>query len=117
VGQGVNADDYDRLAPLRIALGAELAATRKVTDHGWMPHARQLGLTGRAIAPSLYVAIGISGKFNHMVGVRSAGTVLAINRDRDALVFDHADLGIVGDWQEVVPALAAAVAEVRSPAT
>jgi electron transfer flavoprotein alpha subunit len=110
IGQGVEASSYELLDPLREALGAEFAATRKVTDHGWMPHARQLGLTGRAIAPRLYVAIGLSGKFNHMVGVRSAATVLAINSDADALVFDTADIGIVGDWREVVPALAEAVA-------
>ena len=109
VGQGVDVTSYDALEPLRSALGAELAATRKVTDKGWLPHARQLGLTGRAIAPRLYLAIGLSGKFNHMVGVQRAETVLAINTDPDALVFDAADIGIVGDWHEVVPALAEAI--------
>jgi electron transfer flavoprotein alpha subunit len=111
VGQAIEPSEYDQLEPLRAALGAELAATRKVTDKGWMPRARQLGITGRTIAPRLYVAIALGGKFNHMVGVRASGTVLAINTDRDALVFGAADVGIVGDWHEAVPLLAAAIAD------
>ena len=95
VGQGVPADELHQLDELRDLLGAQIGCTRKLTDIGAMPHARQIGVTGRAISPSLYVAIGTSGKFNHMVGVRTAGTVLAINPDRDALVFQHADLGVV----------------------
>jgi electron transfer flavoprotein alpha subunit len=105
VGTGVAPDEYALLSPLAAILGAELAATRKVTDKGWAPRARQVGLTGRAIAPRLYVALGLSGKFNHMVGVRAAGTILAINQDRDAPVFGHCDVGVVGDWHEVVPLL------------
>jgi electron transfer flavoprotein alpha subunit len=70
-----------------------------------LPRARQIGITGRSIAPRLLVSIGASGKFNHVVGMRAAGTVLAINKDPDALVFDVADIGIVGDWREVVPEL------------
>jgi electron transfer flavoprotein alpha subunit len=110
VGQGVSPDEYGGLDPLLKALGAELAASRKVTDKSWLPRARQVGITGHSIAPALYVAIGISGKFNHMVGVRGAGTVLAVNADPDAHVFAHADVGIVGDWHDVVPLLAQAVA-------
>jgi electron transfer flavoprotein alpha subunit len=109
VGRGIAPHDYVQLDPLRRVLGAELAATRKVTDVGWLPHARQVGITGRSLAPQLYVAIGMSGKFNHMVGVRRAGFILAINSDPEALVFGCADAGIVGDWQEVVPILAAAL--------
>ena len=109
VGTGVRPEEYEALSPLAAALGAELAATRKVTDRGWAPRARQVGITGRSIAPRLYVAVGLSGKFNHMVGVRAAGTVLAINEDRDAPVFEHCDVGIVGDWHEVVPLLHAAL--------
>ncbi|GIU89870.1 MAG: hypothetical protein KatS3mg010_0969 [Acidimicrobiia bacterium] len=109
VGRGVQPDEYAQLEPLRVALGAQLGATRKVTDAGWLPRARQIGITGRAIAPRLFVSIGASGKFNHMVGVRAAGTVLAINPDPDAPVFDAADVGIVGDWREVVPLLADAL--------
>ena len=105
VGTGVTPEEYEQLSPLAAVLGAELAATRKVTDRGWAPRARQVGITGRSIAPRLYVAIGLSGKFNHMVGVRAAGTILAVNADRDAPVFEHCDVGIVGDWHEVVPLL------------
>ncbi len=107
VGRGIAPHDYVQLDPLRRVLGAELAATRKVTDVGWLPHARQVGITGRSLAPQLYVAIGMSGKFNHMVGVRRAAFVLAVNSDPDALVFGCCDAGIVGDWREVVPILAA----------
>ncbi|MEY2436618.1 MAG: hypothetical protein QOJ67_3992 [Acidimicrobiaceae bacterium] len=107
VGAGVPPEEYGAIEPLLLALDAELAATRKVTDKGWQPRARQVGITGRSIAPRLYVAIGLSGKYNHMVGVRAAGTILAINPDPEALVWDHADVGIVGDWREVLPLLVA----------
>jgi electron transfer flavoprotein alpha subunit len=110
VGQGVPPEEYAGLDPLLKVLGAELAASRKVTDRSWLPRARQVGITGHSIAPALYVAIGISGKFNHMVGARGAGTILAVNSDPEAPVFAHADLGIVGDWREVVPRLAQALA-------
>jgi electron transfer flavoprotein alpha subunit len=115
VGTGVTPGEYEHLSPLAAELGAELAATRKVTDRGWAPRARQVGITGRSIAPRLYVAIGLSGKFNHMVGVRGAGTILAVNADRDAPVFELCDVGIVGDWHEVVPLLHAELRRVLSP--
>jgi electron transfer flavoprotein alpha subunit len=105
IGMGVGPDEYDALAPLLRVLGAELAATRKVTDMGWLPRARQVGITGRSVAPRLYVSIGASGKFNHVVGIRGARTVLAINPHPDALIFDSADVGIVADWHEAVPLL------------
>ncbi|MCX7621586.1 MAG: FAD-binding protein [Acidimicrobiales bacterium] len=105
VGQGVPPDRYGELEGLRSVLGAEFAATRKVTDQGWLPHARQLGITGKSIAPRLYVAIGTSGKYNHLVGVRTAGTILAVNPDPGAPIFSACDIGIVGDWSEVVPEL------------
>jgi electron transfer flavoprotein alpha subunit len=111
VGEGLTPADYAELDPLLAVLGAELGATRKVTDKGWLPHARQIGITGRSIAPNLYVGIALSGKFNHMVGVRSAGTILAINENRDVPVFAASDVGIIGDWREAVAAL---VAELRS---
>ncbi len=111
IGQGIPPDEYGAIEPLRDALGAELAATRKVTDRGWLPRARQVGITGRSIAPRLFVSLGASGKFNHMVGVRAARSVLAVNADPDALVFGVADAGIVGDWREVVPLL---LAEIQS---
>jgi electron transfer flavoprotein alpha subunit len=102
-------EEYPTLEPLRMLLHAELGATRKVTDKGWLPHARQIGITGRAIAPRLYVSIGASGKFNHSIGVRAADTVLAINPDPAAPIFDAADVGIVGDWREVLPLLVEAL--------
>ncbi len=105
VGQGVPPEKYAQLEPLRSILDAEIGASRKVTDKGWLPRARQIGITGRAVAPQLFVSIGASGKFNHMVGVRAAGTVLAINPDAGAPVFEHADVGIVGDWEAVLPLL------------
>jgi len=115
VGSGVAPEEYEELSPLAAVLGAELAATRKVTDRGWAPRARQVGITGRSIAPRLYVALGLSGKFNHMVGVRAAGTIVAVNVDRSAPVFEHCDVGIVGDWHEVVPLLQAALRRDGAP--
>ncbi len=118
VGAGVVADDVDALRPLLEVLDAELAATRRVTDQGWLPRARQVGITGHQVAPDLYLAIGVSGKFNHMVGVRGARAIVAINADRDALVFEEADIAIVGDWRAVVPVLAAALGDaMRTVAT
>lgn len=105
VGQGVPQEELHELDELRDILGAQIGCTRKVTDAGRMPHARQIGVTGRAISPRLYVAIGTSGKFNHMVGTRAAGTVLAINPDRNALVWQYADVGVVARFQEAVPLL------------
>ena len=107
VGQGVDPAEYELLQPLLGVLAAELAATRKVTDRGWLPLSRQLGITGRMIAPVLYIAIGIGGSPNHTAGIRRAATVLAINSDPAAAIFDDADIGIVADWREVVPLLAA----------
>ncbi len=102
VGVGVDPSEYGELKPLLELLDAELGATRKVTDKGWLPRARQIGITGRTISPRCFVAIGSSGKFNHIVGVRSAGTILAVNSDPQAPVFEVADIGIVGRWQDVV---------------
>ncbi|TDV49969.1 FAD-binding protein [Actinophytocola oryzae] len=113
VGRGVDPAEYGRLEPLAALLGAEMAATRKVTDAGWLPHSRQIGITARNIAPDLYVAIGLAGNMNHLAGAGRAGTILAINTDPDAPVFAASDVGIVGDWREVVPAL---VTELRHAA-
>ena len=110
IGRGVDPAEYAALEPLTAVLGAELAATRKVTDAGWLPRARQLGITGRSIAPDLHVAIGTSGRFNHAIGYARAGTVLAIDADPNAAVFDGADIGIVGDWRDVLPVLVSALA-------
>jgi electron transfer flavoprotein alpha subunit len=114
VGSGVPPEEYDALQPLLKILGAELGASRKVTDKGWLPRSRQVGITGHSIAPALYVALGVQGKFNHVIGTRSAGTVLAINLDEKAPIFDWADVGIVADWRDAVPALVAALENSRS---
>jgi electron transfer flavoprotein alpha subunit len=106
VGVGVDPARYGELEPLLKALGAELAGTRKVTDAGWLPRSRQVGITGRAIAPAVYLLLGASGKFNHMAGSRGAGLVLAVNADPAAPVFEAADVGIVADWALVAPLLA-----------
>lgn len=105
IGAGVAPDELHHLAELRQLLSAEIACTRKVTDKGWMPHSCQLGITGRSISPRLFVSIGASGKFNHMIGTRSAGTVLAINRDPLAPVWEYADAGIVAPWRDCLPML------------
>jgi electron transfer flavoprotein alpha subunit len=110
VGAGVPPDAYGELTRLRELLGAELVGTRKVTDQGWLPRNRQVGLTGHSLSPRLYLTFGVSGKFNHLVGVRGAGTVLAVNTDPQAPVFDGADIGIVGDWREAARLLTEAVA-------
>jgi electron transfer flavoprotein alpha subunit len=106
VGGAVDPGRYHELRPLLDALGAELAGSRKVADAGWLPRSRQVGITGRAVAPDVYVLLGVSGKFNHMVGSRGAGLVVAVNNDPRAPVFDAADIGIVGDWAEAAGLLA-----------
>jgi len=94
-------------------LDAPVVATRRVVDAGWLPRQVQIGLTGRSIAPQLYVALGISGKFNHVVGIQRAGLILAVNNDPEADIFKQADYGIVGDWAQVVPALTRALEKAR----
>lgn len=113
VGYGIPPERYAELDPLLSVLKAELATTRKVTDKGWLPHARQVGITGRSIAPNLYIALAIGGKFNHTCGVQAAGTVLAINSDPEAPIFGYADIGLVADWGASVPLLVKALAEVQ----
>ena len=110
VGMGILPESYKELDPLLHVLQAELATTRKVTDKGWLPHSRQVGITGRSIAPNLYIALGISGKFNHTCGIQAAGTVLAINSDPRAEIFNYADIGMVADWTACVPLLVKAFA-------
>lgn len=105
VGRGVDPDRYDLVRELAERLGAEIVATRKVTDAGWLPRSRQVGITGLALAPDLYVALGTSGRFNHLAGVRGAGAILAVDLDPAAPVFDAADLGVVADWAPFVRAL------------
>ena len=100
IGQGVDPTDLPEIRRLAGLLGAELCATRKVTDAGWLPRARQVGITGHAITPRLCIAIGTSGKFNHTVGLRGAGTVVGINPDPDCELWGWCDVGMVADWRD-----------------
>ncbi len=103
VGTGVGgAENLPQVQELCRALDAHIGATRKVVDQGWLPRQLQIGLTGRSIAPHLYIALGVRGAFNHTVGIQRAGTILAINNNPDADIFKQCDYGIVGDWREVV---------------
>ena len=108
VGRGIKAQENIAVAEkLAKAMGAELAASRPICDSGWLPMERQIGSSGQTVAPKLYVALGISGAIQHLVGMKGARTIVAINKDADAPIFEVADYGIVGDLFEVVPALIA----------
>ena len=82
-----------------------MGASRGVTDAGWVPKNRQIGLTGRAIAPRLYLTVGVRGAFEHLAGSRKAGVIAALNVNARAPIFQHADVGVVGDWRETLPPL------------
>ena len=108
VGRGIKGPEHLPLAEaLASALGAELAASRPICDAGWLPMERQIGSSGQTVAPKLYVAVGISGAIQHVVGMKGARTIVAVNKDAEAPIFEVADYGYAGDLFEFLPALTA----------
>jgi electron transfer flavoprotein alpha subunit len=114
VGRGIKEkDNIPMVEDLAKALGAELAASRPICDNGWLPMERQVGSSGQTVSPKVYMAVGISGAIQHLVGMKGAKTIVAINKDANAPIFEVADYGIVGDLFEVVPALTEAVRKAK----
>ncbi len=113
-GRGVGgADKMPVIEELASVLGADIGASRPVIDNGWLPRDRQIGSSGQTVAPKLYLAAGISGAIQHLVGMKGSGCVVAINKDANAPIFSVSDYGIVGDLHEVVPAITAAIREAK----
>ncbi len=110
VGRGIKApENIPQAETLAKALGAEIAASRPICDEGWLPMERQIGSSGQTVAPKLYLALGISGAIQHVVGMKGARTIVAINKDSNAPIFEIADYGVVGDIFEIMPALTEAL--------
>jgi len=107
VGRGIKAcENMPQAEAVAKAMGAEIAASRPICDEGWLPMERQIGSSGQTVAPKLYLALGISGAIQHVVGMKGARTIVAINKDQNAPIFEIADYGVVGDIFEIMPALA-----------
>ena len=109
VGMGVTEEGVPAVQQLASGIGGSICTTRNVVHSGWLPHHVQVGISGRTIAPQVYLAVGIRGAFNHTVGIQKAGVILAINRNHRAAIFRAADYGIVGDWNEYLPPLVEAI--------
>ncbi len=115
VGRGIGEEENIAIVQdLADALGAELAASRPICDNGWLPMERQVGSSGQTVAPKLYLAVGISGAIQHLVGMKGSKTIIAINKDENAPIFEVADYGVVGDLFGIVPALTQAVLAAKS---
>jgi electron transfer flavoprotein alpha subunit len=114
IGRGIKApENIPQAEALAKALGGEIAASRPICDEGWLPMERQIGSSGQTVAPKLYLALGISGAIQHVVGMKGARTIVAINKDQNAPIFEIADYGVVGDIFEVMPALTEALEKAK----
>ena len=115
IGRGIKApENIPQAEALAKAIGGEMAASRPICDEGWLPMERQIGSSGQTVAPKLYLALGISGAIQHVVGMKGARTIVAINKDQNAPIFEIADYGIVGDIFEIMPALTAALEKAKT---